>query len=765
MGLSTTIRWSDNTEQLKRNLLDGIGTVEKLQKSIGDTTKAFSDELGPAGERAASMVAQRVGLLQAASKAADAEVRALQKDWVQFSYDAEKRIGIETQLGEAVIGAQALYGELSKTKKALTDTGEAGQQAGGMLGSATKLVEGFVAAFVVDKIVSTGKAALSAAAQFADLADESGLSIKAIQQFAYVGAGFNLDAATMAKAVENFSTRLSRGDTSARAAVLSLNLSVQDLIKAGPTEAFLRMADAAGRLTDPMLKTALAGEVMGDRIGRRLAPVLGEMRQGMDEATKAGAIMSDETVKMADRFDDAAKRMEIRAKAFVANWLMPMIQGLKEIGTANVGSTGIEDLNGDISVMGRGTGKDIELQAESITNGVSRAQAALNLLRGLQKEAATVLTGTQRRMSEQFSELGMGAKEIAAQIGAPAAAVDRFLKAAQHQKQLIAEIDKAAFDESQEAQKRFVSREEQEQKKKDDLFIRMTHDYNKEILKLNEQIEDAALGMALQGVDAELTLNEYRRKRKLDLLHEQYKDHQEFAAEEERLVDYENVLFDIQARRIMQNHNLVLQSTRTLQAFINEGWQKTFGDAYGRTRSFADAFKSVWDELQVSMSKVFAAMLSSFMSGLLKPMVTRLSKSLNTMLSGMGGGESGEGGGFLGAIGTGLLGALKFLPFFAADGIMADKPTLTVFGEGRKAEVGGSQDFFKQVFSDLGVGTNSNPGPAGSGGGGPVTVNVTFTGAVTEELVTTKVVPLIVRAVNGNVRQARTNLRAALGTA
>jgi len=54
----------------------------------------------------------------------------------------------------------------------------------------------------------------------------------------------------------------------------------------------------------------------------------------------------------------------------------------------------------------------------------------------------------------------------------------------------------------------------------------------------------------------------------------------------------------------------------------------------------------------------------------------------------------------------------------AQHGIFANRPTLTWFGEGGEAEVGGPQRFFKDIFSSLGIG-----GQQGGGAGGPSVVN------------------------------------------
>lgn len=98
----------------------------------------------------------------------------------------------------------------------------------------------------------------------------------------------------------------------------------------------------------------------------------------------------------------------------------------------------------------------------------------------------------------------------------------------------------------------------------------------------------------------------------------------------------------------------------------------------------------------------------------------------------------------------------------AAAGIFASgrAAVATWFGEGGEPEVGGPASFFKRIFESLGVG-----GTQTAGGPGGVVVNNYFSQTVDRAMIETVAIPMIVDAVSGNKRQARTNLRGALGVA
>ncbi len=102
----------------------------------------------------------------------------------------------------------------------------------------------------------------------------------------------------------------------------------------------------------------------------------------------------------------------------------------------------------------------------------------------------------------------------------------------------------------------------------------------------------------------------------------------------------------------------------------------------------------------------------------------------------------------------------------AASGIFADRPTLTLFGEGGKAEVGGSKDFFRDVFRSIGIGPGTAAAAQGAGAGETynLTFNVTTLNADgLRSAVEREIAPMFVDALRANRRQLRTDLRAVLG--
>jgi hypothetical protein len=160
--------------------------------------------------------------------------------------------------------------------------------------------------------------AVEATSRLVDLSKATGITYDGLQRLQFVGQGFGVDLETIARGVEQFSAKLATGDASATKAVGMLGLSVKDLLAAGPEEAFLRFADAAGRVEDPMLKTGVATDALGGRIAKTLLPALADLRKALADVPKT-AIIDDKNVESVKAFDDGWKHLVTTVKAWTAD--------------------------------------------------------------------------------------------------------------------------------------------------------------------------------------------------------------------------------------------------------------------------------------------------------------------------------------------------------------------------------------------------------------------------------------------------------------
>src|SRR6185312_620496 len=113
----------------------------------------------------------------------------------------------------------------------------------------------------------------------------------------------------------------------------ALGLNVQQLIAAGPKEAFLEITEALGKVEDPMTRNALASELFGSKLAKTLLPTLGELRQKLGEVPQS-AIISNENVMRAKEFDDALSHAWTTLKAWTVTAAGAGVDALKAIGKA-----------------------------------------------------------------------------------------------------------------------------------------------------------------------------------------------------------------------------------------------------------------------------------------------------------------------------------------------------------------------------------------------------------------------------------------------
>lgn len=230
------------------------------------------------------------------------------------------------ELSPALAKAQA---QVRETALQLANTGEQGSKAFKALEDAASkwlgvskdgksIVEDLIGAFAVERLFEFAKGAVEAAARLEDLKLATGISTDGLQQLAYVGKEFGVDMEQIAKGVEQLSAKLAGGDKSATAAVELLGLNVRTLLEQGPQEAFVQIADAAGRIDDPMTKSAIAAELFGGRLAKQLLPMLGDVRDRMNEVPK-DAIISDANIAKAHEFEVGLDHLETKLKSWTVS--------------------------------------------------------------------------------------------------------------------------------------------------------------------------------------------------------------------------------------------------------------------------------------------------------------------------------------------------------------------------------------------------------------------------------------------------------------
>ncbi len=304
MQIVTNIRWADNTQELAQNLKGGIDQIEAMRGAADRlTTRLGGDGLLRASNTLVASIDQLGGVTKLTSGEQDKAANTLDKAIAKYQALGRTAPTAMIQTRDALREASDASGGFTKNLEGMG------------LGFVARTAEGVLLRDVIREFIGFTKDAIQETGRIADMAKAWGTTTEDVQRFIYVGSEFDLEAEDMGKSVEKLSGKLAGGDKNAVSAVSALGLSIKDLLAKGPKEAFLDITEALGRIEDPMTRNAMASDLFGEKVAKKLLPALGELRQKMNEVPK-DAIISDLNVQRADRFDDALHHLIIRVKAW-----------------------------------------------------------------------------------------------------------------------------------------------------------------------------------------------------------------------------------------------------------------------------------------------------------------------------------------------------------------------------------------------------------------------------------------------------------------
>lgn len=392
------VRVAATIEELKKNLAEGVNQIETTTAAMGKLAASFSgDKLVQQANNVVAAIVQIGGI----SKLTDAEQ-------ARVNATLDKALDKYAALGKtAPPGMQAIA---DATRKAQESTSVW-----------TELMAGFVSAFtlekVIEKVFEFASSAVEATARLEDLKLATGISTDGLQRFGYVGKEFGIDLQTMARGVEQFSAKLANGDANATKAVEMLGLSVKTLIAAGPEEAFLKFAEAAGRVEDPMLKSGLATDALGGRLAKTLLPLLGELRQKIKDVP-TDVIINPENVKVAHDFEVGLQHLTDRLKSWTVS-VVGSIFTWEHFGISAKTAAAATDEHT----------KALADNQEKIPQVITAADLLANRLSHLRADAIVPLSDAQKDEILELEKYGVAHKEIAALVGTTEIAVKLYTDA------------------------------------------------------------------------------------------------------------------------------------------------------------------------------------------------------------------------------------------------------------------------------------------------------------------------------------------------
>src|SRR4030095_2907798 len=433
------IRWSDNTEELKKHLKEGLNQIEATRAGAAKMVQALSGTnlIQAAHNRAAAI--KEIG---GATKLTGAEAERA-SNLIQKAIDKYKALG--------QVAPQALHDVQAELKKVVdaqddankkTDALGAGfeKMAGSWTGSFTRLVGACAGVTLIDRAVSglidLGKAAISSAGALVDLSNKTGISIEQLQRFEAAGKTSGVSVDQFADAALKLGINLSSGSATARKALEELGLSYRQIMASKPDDQFNAIAAALEQVTDSQTRNRLAVELGG----KTMLAILPAIADGYTDIAKNAKIAGEEQVRAIDAASDAWDNFLRELKTGITNWLGTQLL-LRQALAAAAEAPGIylrlqestktlDEFNAAL-IQWYLRQKDIPLVADKATTSTESYVAQLKEAQA----ALAKLTAADRAEIAPADQLGVSQDELAQRFNLSTGAFTLLKKLLQEQKQ------------------------------------------------------------------------------------------------------------------------------------------------------------------------------------------------------------------------------------------------------------------------------------------------------------------------------------------
>jgi hypothetical protein len=183
------------------------------------------------------------------------------------------------------------------------------------MGQANSILATFGVTLGVGTLTAFARELLTTADALVKVADRTGLTTTEVQRLEFIArqSGNSIDELT--GAIGQMQNRLVSGDKSAVAAVKFLGVNLKELKDASPFEQMSTLATAIAKVPDPATRAAIAMDLFG-RTGIAIMPTLiSDFKALGDEAP----VMADHVVRSLDQAGDALDKAQMQIKVWAAN--------------------------------------------------------------------------------------------------------------------------------------------------------------------------------------------------------------------------------------------------------------------------------------------------------------------------------------------------------------------------------------------------------------------------------------------------------------
>ncbi len=558
---------------------------------------------------------------------------------------------------------------------------------GAAIGNANNVLAMFGVTLGAGSLIAFGRELLNTADALVKVADRTGLTTTEVQKLEFIAKQSGNSIEELTGAIGQMQNRLVSGDKSAVAAVKFLGVNLQALKDASPFEQMSTLATAIAKVPDPATRAALAMDLFG-RTGIAIMPTLISQFKALgDEAP----VMADKTVRALDQAGDALNKFQMQVKVWAANSFL------------------------------------------FVSDLFDRQVMAVNRLVAVALESIAMLVGELRRipgMATLFDKFGISADALwkKAQFfrdsaNATAAALNRV--DVEVRKNTGSMVDyEGAIGRSTAA---ITS-------KKDALDGLLPHlvTYHRWLKMLAPAIDDNAASLnaylLIANHSIEIAGEQAESMRQLNAELAKHGMLLDFSAHTSGSATQDAA--EGGAQRIADRYTEIAEIAGDAFRTLNTAVAGSFAQMALGAKNFKDAFIDIWESIKAAVTRIFAEIAGSFITGMLKKMAAGLA---GTAVAGAAtgaaaggaaaaagvGGAAAAGGGLAGLGGTAAALATNPFTIAIAAGIGGFFLGKKLFGGGEEAkEVNPRRDLFTSQFGGPQALAAKLTGLSGQPGGG-----------------------------------------------
>lgn len=300
--------------------------LEELKKGLAAATEKYGEN-----DRVTQGWQQAVNKATAELNNMERELNENKKAISEFGKETEQTSGKTSRFGEAISNAGKGLANVGKVaaKAAVAGITAVGTAAAGAAAGAFKLAQ------------EVGKTA----DDLITLSNQTGISTQQLQEWDYAMRFIDVDMGTMTKSMARLVKSMDdadKGSKNVTEAFDRLGVSWKD--SAGNMrsnqEVFYDLIDALGKVENETERDALAMRMFG-RSAQELNPLIKaggeELARLSKEAHAVGAVLSDDALEAAGKFDDTMQTLEASTKGLVATLGVAVIPAVSEVVNSIVG--------------------------------------------------------------------------------------------------------------------------------------------------------------------------------------------------------------------------------------------------------------------------------------------------------------------------------------------------------------------------------------------------------------------------------------------